>query len=149
MSRETRMYLIVIVLCAVITATGQILSQNWPHIFRYSTDRVPEKVEGKTPQTTDLPSGDGSNIFGKWVKLEKNVTYKAESDGFIAAYTGGKSPASGFHIYVGKQLNNLTILTRAGQYDGTVCPVSNGDYWQVRASSGGEVVVHWLPISQQ
>jgi len=148
MRPETRMYLIVIILCAVISAVGEIVAQNWPWSPIKS---VPEKVEGETPQPTipDLPSGDGSNIFRKWVKLEKNVTYKAESDGFIAAYTGGDNPARGFHIYVGEQLNNLTILTRAGQYDGTVCPVSNGDYWLVKASSGGEVVVRWLPISQQ
>ena len=74
------------------------------------------------------------------------MTYKAESDGFIVAYTGGKRPPE-IAIHVGEQIGKLTIRTRAGRYDGTICPVSKGDYWMVKSHSGGTVVVHWLPIS--
>ena len=145
-----KMYVLVGVLSAVITATGSVLANNWCRIFP-CRDIATEKAAGTEPRPTPDTSLVGSfgsfSKFGKWITLKKDVTYQAQSDGFIAAYTGGKSPANGVLIYVGERIDELSVRTRTGRYDGAVCPVSKGDYWMVKSNNGGSITVHWLPVS--
>lgn len=75
----------------------------------------------------------------------KDTLYQAKSDGFVAAYTGGNSPADELVIEVGDAPDRLNVRTRAGRYDGTICPVSRGDHWVVRSFGEGSITVHWLP----
>lgn len=146
-----RVYLIALVVSSVIAALGEIVSRNWDRIFP-RTDAAVNAVDDsnenpkKTPVAVSSPDGSTST-FGRWIELTKDVVYKAESDGFVAAYTGGNSPADEFVIDVGERIDRLPVRTRAGRYDGTVCPVSKGDYWRVRSFGEGSITVHWLPIS--
>ena len=113
-------------------------------------------AKGANVKDTQPPSKPSKSLQGKfgekWQKLKPNLVYRATSDGFIAAYTGGKNPAHQFAVYTGKEQDSLAWRTRAGRYDGTVCPVPEGHFWTVRAldTDGspvqGEVTVQWLPV---
>ena len=125
-----------------------------------------------TPKSTQLPSeppqGTGDQKSAKasakpqgespqgafeeeWQTLKPNLVYQATSDGFIAAYTGGNNPAHELIVYTGQKQDSLTWRTRAGRYDGTVCPVPKDHYWTVRAlrsnsETSDGVTVQWLPV---
>lgn len=110
------------------------------------------QVQVEETEPLSRPPQGGAATFGKWQPLEPNLVYKANSDGFIAVYTGGNRPAREFLVYTGETQDSLTVRTRAGRYDGTVCPVPKDHFWTVRAlGAGGETVqagvtVHWLPV---
>ena len=103
---------------------------------------------GQEPQSTELPERDpdSPNAFGKWKPLEPDLVYRAESDGFIAAFTGGKNPARRLMVYTGQDQGSLDLRTRSGRYDGTVCPVTKDHLWTVKTDGPGSVTVYWLPI---
>ena len=146
MPKTGRMYLWITVLSAVIAAGGHILAANWDRFFHQETGSVRAShsdVRPTPPQ--DLEARIGG--FGNWIDLDADVTYRAETDGFVAAYTKGDRPAKLISIYVGVETDTLTMRTRAGRWDGTVCPVAKGDCWLVMSRGTGEVVVQWLPIS--
>ena len=105
-------------------------------------------VEGQTIAQSDTQprSEPPQGPFGKWESRNPNLVYQANSDGFIAAYTAGNSPAQDLMIYTGRKQDSLFLRTRAGRYDGTVCPVPKGHFWTVKGGSGG-LAVHWLPVS--
>ena len=86
--------------------------------------------------------------FGVWEEREHSVVYQAETDGFVSAVTDGDSPARGLKVLVGPTKDNLSTRGRGLTYDGTVCPVSEGDYWLVKriATRSGDILVSWLPI---
>ena len=99
------------------------------------------------PKDTPPVQFASRRMFGKWQEeFAKDTVYKAASDGFIAAYTGGNNPADGVLIYVGENQNKLAVLTRTGRYDGAVCPVGKDQYWMVKSNNGGRITVHWLPV---
>ena len=140
-----KFYAVVTVIAAVITACGQILAHNWETISR--SDNAKPAV-GTNPQIV-TPEPARPIGFGKWAERQPNVTYKAESDGFVAVFTHGDSPPDEVMVHVGDKLEDLPIRTRAGRYDGTVCPVSKGHFWLVRTRQEREMKVNWLPISRR
>ncbi|UXI67433.1 hypothetical protein [Tahibacter amnicola] len=74
-----------------------------------------------------------------------NVAYAAETDGFVAALTGGNKPAAGADVFSGPTAKDLTLRTRAGgSYAGAVLPVRKGEYWLVKPQGSGTVTVQWL-----
>ena len=90
---------------------------------------------------------DGELVgFGEWKAFEANVVYKADSDGFVAAFTHGTNITNNLRIRVGGAPTTMERRTRAGKWDGTVCPVPRGHYWKVETKGHGEIVVHWLPV---
>ena len=160
--QNLKIYLLAVVLSALIGAAGSILAEAhaWIGIFVKDSNLV---AEGGAPQSTDTvdqyppivpdlsrrsPVPAQITKFGKWVELRENVTYKAESDGFVAVSTYGNSPANGVLVHVGEDITKLPVRTRAGRWDGTVCPVSKGHYWLVHTKQKGDIAVNWLPISR-
>lgn len=145
-----RSYLITIVLAVSITGVANVLAQNWPHLFPKSDPA--ESPPDEMPSVRDNDDGlqVGPSAFGRWVERQADTVYQAEADGFVAAYTGGNHPADEFVVDVGvlNKSNSIDwgVRTRAGRYDGTVCPVSRGDHWRVRSFGAGTITVHWLPI---
>ena len=111
------------------------------------------------PDTSRVQAeGEGRRGFGeKWERKEStdkpysvNTPYQAPSDGFIAAYTGGNSPAPEAMIYVGvKEQTKISfqLCSRMQRYDGAICPVPKGSYWKVTNPSGGSVTIRWLSVT--
>ena len=155
-----RMYLLVVVISSVISAAGSVLAENWKEIFGSdnaepikATNLQPPKldpgpIEDRPPRHSVLPTWSAK--FGKWSKREANVTYKAESDGFVSAFTSGNRLPNEVLVHVGEKIEKLPLRTRTGRYDGTVCPVSKGDYWIVRTrpNQEGGTAVQWLPVTR-
>lgn len=104
----------------------------------------------------DLIKFRSPGAFGSWQSHQGNQiyevgkTYRAESDGFVAVYTHGKGLTRKFRIKVGKRSDALTTITRAGSYEGTVCPIPSGNYWSVvEPDDGGigDITVNWLSVN--
>ncbi len=112
------------------------------------TDTKP-RAERELPQesreVTDTDTKSRA-VFGEWKRRQHNFVYQASTDGFIAAYTGGNTPAQGFMIYTGKTQDSMPLRTRGGRYDGAVCPVAKGSFWTVQADGEGSLTVQWLPV---
>ena len=108
---------------------------------------VYSKDNGISNNTTNEPSKTPTG-FGSWKECKKDTVYVAATDGFVAAFTGGKKPGSEFEIYVGGSKDSLTVRTRAQRYDGTVCPVPKGNSWKVNSYKDGTVTVYWLPANR-
>ena len=150
-----RTYLTTAVLAATITGVANVVAMNLQHIFPKDDPAEQPAASDGTPSAhyaDDAGLQEGPSAFGRWDGREKDRDYRAESDGFVAAYTGGRDPADEFVVEVGELDTDSgaiswDVRTRAGRYDGTVCPVSKGDYWRVRSFGGGRIVIHWLPIS--
>lgn len=98
------------------------------------------------PPVASVPVGPAANA-GIWIKdLQSKVAYRAETNGFVSAYTGGDKPAAGADILTGPRADKLETRTRAGgKYDGAAIPVRRDEYWMVNPQSPGTVVVQWLP----
>ena len=97
--------------------------------------------------------------LGDWEDRKVGEVYQAETDGFLAAYTGGdvnrficlETEASEAAIRVldpRGNCNTTGLRTRALPYDGSVTPVKEGHFYIVRIRSGdkGRVTVYWLPF---
>ena len=105
---------------------------------------VPEPPPIETPPAGVMlpPAG-----FGEWTDgFRTDTAYPATSDGFVAAFTGGNSPADEFVIRVGRHPSRLRPLTRAQRYDGTVAPVPKDYFWLVETFGPGNVTIFWLPV---
>ena len=105
---------------------------NWEQIFP-----PPDDPDEKPSPIGTAPPGPG---FGGWTKAEARTVYKAETDGFVSAYTNGGN--DGLRINIGDKPTPSALATRgpARSYDGTVAPVSKGDYWVVIPNDqGGDV----------
>jgi hypothetical protein len=62
---------------------------------------APSDRPAEHPKVETLPTvaSGGAHGFGQWVEgLKSNVAYKAETDGFLAAFTGGSNPAKGIEL---------------------------------------------------
>ena len=100
--------------------------------------------------------------FGDWETRDVEDVYQAESDGFLAAYTGGRgvdkticleTEASEAAIRIQNpngNCNTTGLRTRAGAFDGSVTPVKQGHFYTVRIRQGvrGSVTVYWLPLQK-
>lgn len=156
---SNRVYLYSIVSAAIIAAVGDTISLNFESIFG-NGDALGENPSSQEQRDTveelvDEQLQNGSVVvpgaFGRWEERQKDANYQARSDGIVAAYTGGNTPADEFVIEVGEAngsgLISWNVRTRAGRYDGTVLPVAAGNYWRVRSFDEGSITVSWLPIS--
>ena len=133
----SREYLTAAIIAATITATGNIIAMNLDAILWFLG------FDGRTTSST-------SRSFGSWAKRDANTVYEAESDGFVAAFTGGPNSAAIAELYidVGHNASQLALRTRAPRYDGSVSPVPRGSYWRVRSGSLKEAItVWWLPVT--
>lgn len=144
-------YLSTILLAATITAAGNVLALNWERIFGSKREASVQEFQPAptTPaQPTPSPRASSARTFGQWANLDSDTVYQAESDGFVVVRTGGDNPAS-VVVDVGEAVDRLTMRTRAGRWDGVVCPVPRASYWRVRSVSGPRrsVTVWWLPVT--
>ncbi len=125
---------------------GMILGHNWDRFFPPSDQDPPRIEDQEKAVATPIPPVTSTG-FGSWEKLQPDVTYKAESDGFVAAYTGGNRPAANITFLAGPTPGDVTTRTRASNWDGSVCPVPKGHYWRVQRRDGrGTATVYWLPL---
>ena len=143
---EARVYLLAAAIAAFIQIVPDLIDrfvgQRDPASI--ATERIDDDVE-----TIAAPQGVPPGTFGQWRERRKDTIYQAETDGFVAAYTGGNSPADEFVIEVGERVEELRVRTRAGRYDGTISPVARSDYWTVRPFGDRSITVHWLPIGNR
>ena len=155
--RSPGLYLVAAIISAAISATGWILTANWEYIFPRDDPVIPKPDSTSVSARVDediMSPEDGVSVapglraFGRWMRRQENRVYRAESDGFVAIFTGGDNPADGALIYVGQDDPPREVATRTGRYDGAVSPVSRGDYWRVVPDDNGTVVIQWLPISR-
>lgn len=127
---------------AILMAAGAYILATLPSA--YPDDPNPPQPEGIDKNPPAVP-------LGQWRNREPGVAYRAESDGFVAVHTHGKKPASGFRFYTGwsEELKDLRIRTRGQRYDGSVCPVTEGEWWLVRYEGPREgITVQWMPVSR-
>ena len=134
----------VYLLAAIISAVGAVLSHNWESFSPPPTngvdgsvdlDRAPEVMGGAAPEAG----------FGTWIRADVRIVYRAETDGFVAAYTNGGN--DGLRINVGRSPDRLATRGRARSYDGAMTPVSKDHYWVVIPNDhSGDVRVSWLPV---
>ena len=140
-----------VVIAAVITASGHILAENWKILF-------PPESPTQQPTKTTTPIAETDKAIeplglkdADWETLKPDVVYRAESVGFIAAYSTGMRTGdvkSGV-IKEGPAPDKLSARTRFATYDGTVLPVRRGRYWTVEPRGPGtdeSNVVQWLPL---
>ena len=153
----TKTYLVAAVLAAAITALGHVAANLVPALVGDPVESLDSSGVPPGGALTQLPAtgqagaeGGGGVKFGRWSEQVANKEYLAATDGFVAALTGGNSPADEFVIQVGEIDETGTIewrtVTRALRYDGTVCPVPRGNYWRVVTFADGSVSVNWLPV---
>ena len=96
--------------------------------------------------------------FGEWEAVSPNVAEsgrRADTDGFVAVFTHEREvdrpsrekegPAS-VVVWVGRNEGSLVERTRAGRYNGALCPVSKGDWWKIEVRQKGGFTVGWRPI---
>ena len=139
----TSLYATVILLSSLIAAGGNILAANWTILF---PAKSPTELEGSPAPTgeADKPLEDAD-----WQILAPNVVYRAESNGFVATYSGGTGKVRVGVIREGPAADNLSWRTRFTRYDGTVLPILKGRYWMVEARGEGDnnsITVQWLPM---
>ena len=134
---------------ARMNALGDKIDRTEERIRGPLKEQIEAELEKTQKQLTAILGTLGPKKFGAWEERKHSVVYKADTDGFIAAATGGDSAAEGFDVRVGKvnDASELPILTRSLRHDGTVCPVPKGSYWVVeRFRNSGYAIVSWLPI---
>lgn len=141
MSIETRSWVALTV--AIIGFAGMILAHNLDRIL--PPDEEEPTLDIKQPESTPPPPA--AIGFGSWEQLVADVTYKAESDGFVVAYTGGNRPAENISFLVGLTASDVKSVTRASKWNGSASPVPKGHYWRVQRRNGqGSATVYWLPL---
>ncbi len=145
-SSPTKLYLAVIVLCAVITAIGQILAAQWHYL---SPPEPPKEIAAAEPPRKLEDIGPVAKADADWQPLKPDVVYQAKSAGVVAALSAGSSRSMGTGVIsVGRKKNALHWRTRFNEYDGAVLPVPKGRYWTVHTNSGDpkSIRVQWLPM---
>ena len=136
-------YLLVLATCAVITAIGNVFAANWTAIFPAHEPVNLDQDIGDTVVETQ-----GNSESADWVILKHNVVYRAETDGIVAASSGGDGDVAAGLVLEGASQSGLRLRTRFGKYDGAVLPVRRGRYWMVQAEGAGErnIEVQWLAL---
>ena len=149
----TRRYAMVmaVVIAAVITAGGQVLAENWKILFPPESPTQQSKKTTTPIAETVKPIEPLALKDADWETLKPDVVYRAESVGFIAAYSTGmrKDDVKSGVIKEGPAPDKLSPRTRFATYDGTVLPVRRGRYWTVEPRGTGKnksIVVQWLPL---
>jgi hypothetical protein len=111
----------------------------------FSRDPPPpaEEVSAAAPAATP---GDGSTAPGTWSggTYRPNVAYQAVQNGFVAAYSGTSKPAKNTILRSGPAPDQLSARTRLGEFEGSVMPVTKGQWWMVDREGSGTVTVQWF-----
>jgi len=101
-------------------------------------------------------------IFDDWELKSVDQVYKADSDGFLLAFTEGTGvtqsrahfcletaeSATDIQEEIGRGSCGNGVRNRAGVREGATTPVKKGHYYRARMYSGNPrfVTVYWLPI---
>ena len=105
-----------------------------------------------------LPIPTVPGQFGEWQTMRPETVYPAETSGFVAVHTHwGDTEGAGLpnnlliHTGPGQSDDDMSVCSRAGRYQGALCPVQQGHYWQVEVRKGevydaSTVTVKWLPV---
>lgn len=89
-------------------------------------------------------------IFGNWEPVVVNRIHRAESDGFLTAFSGGTGNIASIILGTSASEDEPASRNRGGRYEGAATPVKKGQYYQVRVSNGssGTVTAYWLPAGR-
>jgi len=119
-------------------------------LINYLLDEI-TKLKGEVDKLKSKPHIK----FGDWVYsiYELNKFYKAETDGFVSAYTRTNNAPNSAEIksaHDNKGTSEIICTKIQGRYDGSVCPVKKGHYWRVtvpESYKGNGVNIRWMPIT--
>ena len=89
-------------------------------------------------------------IFGDWKPVVVSEIHRAESDGFLTAFSGGNGNIAAILLETGESADRLGVRNRGGRYEGAAIPVKKGHYYRVRmrSGSGGTVNAFWLQVGR-
>lgn len=108
-------------------------------------------IEGDSTFTFAAIAGETGpifKVFGDWSTRAVNTEYQARTDGFVAVRSSAQSP--NFQILTDGASPATAVIAKVrdddgNTYDSMPVPVKAADYWCV-SSTGGTLVVRWLPI---
>ena len=103
---------------------------------------------GNLRQRTEGLDVSSSLVLGDWRPVVVGGTYQAAADGFLLAHSGGNGNIARILLSTGESEDELTVRTRAVQYDGAATPVKKGSYYQVQVRDGdrGTITAYWIPL---
>ena len=104
------------------------------------------KLEARMGELEQEPS----TIFGDWKPVVVGEIHRAESDGVLTAYSGGRGDIGRTWLETGESEDRLVARNRGGQYEGGAIPVKKGHYYRVRMRSGsrGTVTAYWIQVGR-
>ena len=112
-------------------------------------ERLRDEVDDLKARTRGLEQRPDT-IFGDWERVVVSEVHRAESDGFLTAFSGGTGDIGAIYLETGESESRLTARNRGGQYEGAAIPVKRGHYYRVlmRRGSSGTVQAFWLPAGR-
>lgn len=110
----------------VVAALINLIALNWDHIFPLHDEEV-------APPSSVGVADSPKDSAGEWQRRDIDTVYRAETDGYVTAYSSGDGTIEGA-ILDGptRDPKELRWRTRFLALSGATLPVEKGRYWMVK-----------------